>query len=466
MSAALTYLPAYLGLYFSLLLALACNAFLDIWYGSFGVEVVIWAAIFAYTLSVGWRQRGQVSDFGRDRQKAVLVVGILVTVLVFVQIWGIMRAGVYLLAVLQAANNCVTTSRRTLHLGLLVSVVMVMFAATHPRADWTMLFYLLPYLVAVVFALVAEQISRRARDMSRAGLGQSVLGGQGIAILAATGAILLTAGVLYALTPQVTRPYLEWRFGYAAKPDAATQGGAATGAQAPEEAGQGGGRGSPSGPGQMGAGGTGSGKGGGMELGSGLPSVGEMRAAAKRKGMPRWQADAINALADLAQGTQMVLAPVRQTLEEALQEMKQWLQKHLRDLLSSLLALIGIALLAALWRLLKEARVDIWLRAQFDFLRLGLFAFHAPGNQGASQYFRALERLLLLHDAERAANANSREYLAQMVRRHGHLRRELTELTLIYESSRYAKAPVDAAAVRRMRKLYREVHDKVGLLTV
>jgi len=81
-SAALTYLPAYIGLYLALLLGIACNAFLDIWYGSFGVEVVIWAVIFAYTLSVGWRQEGQVSDFGRDRQKAVLVVGILVTVLI------------------------------------------------------------------------------------------------------------------------------------------------------------------------------------------------------------------------------------------------------------------------------------------------------------------------------------------------------------------------------------------------
>ncbi len=466
MSAPLTYLPAYLGLYLALLLGLACNAFLDIWYGSFGVEVAIWAAIFAYTLSVGWRQKGQVSDHGRDRQKAVLMVGILTTVLVFVPLWGIMRAGVYLLAVLQAANNCVTTTRRTLHMGLLVSVVMVMFAATHPRADWTLLFYLLPYLVAVVFALVAEQVSRRAQDLSRASLGQSVLGGQGIAILAATGAILMIAGLLYAITPQITGPYLEWRFGYAAKPDVTGQGRAATGGQTPEQAGQGGGGWAASGTGQAGAGGKVAGMGAGMELGSGLPSVGDMRAAAKRKGMPRWQADAINTLADLTQGAQMVLAPIRQSLDEMLQEMKQWLKEHLHELQSSLLILIGIALLVGLWRLLKEARADIWLRVRFDFLRLGLFAFHAPGNLGASQYSQALERLLILHDAQRPANANSREYLAQLVRRHGHLRREFTELTLIYERSRYAKEPVDAAAVRRMRELYREVHDKVGLLTV
>lgn len=466
MSAALTYLPAYFGLYLALLLAIACNAFLDIWYGSFGVEVVIWAAIFAYTLSVGWRQQGQVSDFGGARQKAVLVVGILVTVLIFVPLWGIMRAGVYLLAVLQAANNCVTTSRRTLHMGILVSVVMVMFAATHPRADWTMLFYLLPYLMAVVFTLVAEQISRRAQDLARAGLGQSVLGGQGIAILAATGAILLIAGLLYALTPQITRPYLEWRFGYAAKPDAATQGGTGSSGKVPEEAGQGGGSGGSSGLGQAGGGGKDVGRGGGMELGGGLPSVAEMRAAAKRKGMPRWQADAITTLADLTQGVQMAMAPIRQSMNEQLREMTQWLKKHMRNLLSSLLALIGIALLFALWRLLKEARAAIWLRVQFDFLLLGLFAFHAPGNQGASQYSQALERLLLLHDVDRSSNANSREYLAQLIRRHGHLRREFTEVTLIYERSRYAKEPVDSAAVRRMRELYREIYDKVGLLTV
>ena len=53
MNAPLTYLPAYLGLYASLVLAVACNAFLDIQYGIFGVEVFLWAAAYAWTLAIG-----------------------------------------------------------------------------------------------------------------------------------------------------------------------------------------------------------------------------------------------------------------------------------------------------------------------------------------------------------------------------------------------------------------------------
>jgi len=171
MSASLTYFPAYAGLFASLLLALACNAFLDIGYGIFGVEIVFWAAVFGWTLLVGWRQHGQADERGAGQQKVVLLIGAVLSILVFIPTWGFPRAGVYILGILQAGMNCVTTTRRQLHFGLLVSAVMVMFAAAHFRADWTMLFYLVPYIVAVVFTLVSEQISRRARDLREASLG-------------------------------------------------------------------------------------------------------------------------------------------------------------------------------------------------------------------------------------------------------------------------------------------------------
>lgn len=64
MSAPLTYLPAYVGLFASLMLALACNAFLDIRYGIFGIEIVFWAAVFRWTLLVGWRQPGRQTAAG------------------------------------------------------------------------------------------------------------------------------------------------------------------------------------------------------------------------------------------------------------------------------------------------------------------------------------------------------------------------------------------------------------------
>ena len=61
MSPPVTYRPAYIGLFASLVLAVACNAYLDIQYGAFGIEVMVWSAIYFFTLRVAWKQGGQVN---------------------------------------------------------------------------------------------------------------------------------------------------------------------------------------------------------------------------------------------------------------------------------------------------------------------------------------------------------------------------------------------------------------------
>ena len=55
----LTYFPAYAGLFASLVLAAACNSFLDIQYGTFGFEMLLWAVAFGLTLRLGWRAQGR-----------------------------------------------------------------------------------------------------------------------------------------------------------------------------------------------------------------------------------------------------------------------------------------------------------------------------------------------------------------------------------------------------------------------
>ena len=209
----LTYGPAYLGLYAALLLAVACNAFLDIQYRSFLFEAISWGLLFAFGLLVGWGQRGEPSSGGKKAQRWVLGIGMLLALLIFVRLWGFPRAGLAMLLMLQAAQNCVCVSRRQLYLGLLVSLVAVVFAASHYRADWTMLFYLLPYVVAVVFTLVAEQVNRRSVEIRRDSLGSGLVAGQGMAILFATVVILGLGGLLYSLTPQPTWTSLMWKYG-------------------------------------------------------------------------------------------------------------------------------------------------------------------------------------------------------------------------------------------------------------
>ena len=447
MSPPLTYRPVYLGLFASLVLAMACNVFLDIQYGSFTIEVLLWAGLFGYTLRVGWKQRGQTGDHGRRRQKVILIGGAILGVIFFIPVWGFPRAGLYLLGILQAAQNCVTTVRRNLHLGILVSMVMVMFAASHFRADWTMLFYLVPYIMAVVFTLVAEQISRRVEDLHRDPENAHAIG-QGAAIATATAAILLAGGALYAVTPQASWGTLFWNHGQPGSIGLAGQ---------THENGPGAAASDSGGHGDAGEPGYGAGDRADTARRGRWPTLGEMREAARRTGMPQWQASAINTLADLIEYADGVLAPIRQGLAELWDELKQWLNEHRKAIAQSLLALLFLALLAAAWRLLREARPGIWLRTRLDYLRFGILAGHAPGNAGARQYYSALERLLDLEGVERALTANAREHLAQICRHFAGLRPESVEFTLLFERARYGDGTLLQSDLHRMRALYRQI---------
>ena len=458
MNVPLTYYPAYLGLFASLMLALACNAFLDIQYGIFGVEIVFWAAVFGWTLLVGWRQHGQADERGTGQQKMVLLIGFALTILVFIPTWGFPRAGVYILGILQASMNCVTTTRRQLHFGLLVSAVMVMFAAAHFRADWTMLFYLVPYIVAVVFTLVSEQISRRARDLRDASLGTPDPAGQGLAIAAATALILALAGFLYMVTPQPSWPYLFWRWGQPTNIGFTNDPGGPgrMGRQPGGDTGQGG---------QGGAGGSGAGAGAGRpeegDAGQELmpqwswPDAQKMREAARRPGMPGWQSGLIEQLADAEEWVGKTCSPLKDEIRELLKKLAEWLREHRAAIVGALFALLALALLAALYRLLREVRAATWVRTRFDYLRLVALDASAPGPSGAGQFYRAMERLFALRETPRRANANAREFLSEATEFRPLLRPQAEELTGLFERCRYGEMAPGNTERQRMRDLYR-----------
>lgn len=451
LNAPLTYFPAYLGLFASLVLASVCNTFLDIEYGSFGFEVAFWMIVFGWTLLVGWRQHGGSDESAKQKQKIVLLLAFVLTLLIFIPKWGFPRAGIYMLAALQAAQNCVTTSRRQLHLGLLVSAVMVIFAASHFRADWTMLFYLIPYVVAVVFTLVSEQISRRAMSVRESSLGHTGAGGQGMAIAAATAIILGIGGLLYLATPQVTWPYLEWRYGQktnmgyvgdSEKSDHPAQG-ASAGSDGDSSSAQG----------------DGSGQG---AAGRGWPTPGQMREAARRPGMPVWQSSSIMKMADLDEAISEVLAPIVHAFAELWNNLKAWLKEHRSAVLATLLALVALLLLLAVALLFKEARAGTWLRTRFDYWQLVKLGRHAEGSAGAMQYYRAMERLFLVCNTPRPATANTREFLGEATRYRDEIRQEATELTRLFEQSRYGPLPSDRRQLEQMRGLYHRLFKSLG----
>lgn len=452
MTASPLHFPIYLGLLAAQWLALACNAFLDIEYGSFAREMLFWAVAFGGTLLVGWRQSRRATAAGKAWQKGVLFFGLLLFVFVFMPMWGMPRAGLYMLAMLQASYNCVTISRRELNLSLLISLASVLFATAHYRADWTMLFYLAPYIVAVVFCLVAEQIQRRGDDLRRLSLGRPSSQGQGAAILAATVVLVLAGSSLYLLTPQINWPYLEWRFGQASLGhpggdiEQAGSGGQTGAGQPTEKTGD-----------QQQAGSDG---GGGEQMlpGSRWPSPAEMRAAGKRVNMPAWQTAAINGIADLNEAVQQTLTPVAVRVIDWWEWLKQWLREHWLAAILSLLALMLLAILLAFAALLREIPWVVWLLSQWDYLCLGVIGRHAGGEPAARQYYRAMARLFALHDMPRAATVNTREYLSQIGRRHRDVRQSAAEMTVLFEQARYGAEPVSIPHIQRMRQLYRGIY--------
>ncbi len=453
MSPPLKYPPAYVGLYVSLVLAVTCNAFLDIQYGVFGTEVLIWTVVFFITLWVGWQQRGQITPWGRAWQKWVMVIAVILSVVIFLPMWGLPRAGVYMLAAFQASYNCVTTTRRHLYFGLLVAVVMVIFSASHFRADWTMLFYLIPFMVTVVFTLVADQINHRMEGLRAQSLGKQVVGGQGLAIAAASLIILLLAAVFYVLTPHATWNELSWRYGVAGGtgPDEQSRKIGVTGGEA--------GVGDVFPLGDGGTGGAGGSMAEGKNQGSGL-TPGEMRQSASRQGMPRWQSAVINAMADFSEALDKQLVPLKSAIKDLRKALKQWQQEHKQDLFYTIIALMLLALLVALWRLLREARIGIWIATRADYLRYAILGQHARGTVGAIQLYRAMERLFALLDQPRQGAFSAREYLLQLRRLYPDLRLELVEMTMLFEEARYGSIVPSEKQLSRMCKLYRHLFEK------
>jgi hypothetical protein len=402
-------------------------------------------------LLLGWRQRGEPEGSGKQKQTIVLLIAFVLTLLVFIPKWGFPRAGIYMLAMLQAAQNCVLTTRRQLHLGLLVSAVMVIFAAAHFRADWTMLFYLIPYVIAVVYTLVAEQISRHAKNISESSLGRTGHAGQGLAIAAATSIILALGAVFYLATPQVTWPSLVWRYGQL------TNMGLVDGSEKNNEPGQGGGDGSATGEGA-----SGSAPGEDEPRGSGWPSPEQMREAAKRPGMPDWQSGVIVQMADLDEAIGEALAPIAQALGNLWNQLKEWLKEHRSAVLASLLAVILMMLLVGAFLLLREARAGTWLRTRFDYWHLVRLRRYADGRDGAAQFYRAMERLFLIRNMPRPATANVREFLRETSLFGDDVQQEATDLAALFERYRYGPTPPDQSNLEPMRLRYRRLFERLG----
>lgn len=430
MKQASRYLPVYLGLAASLILAIACNAFLDIRYGGFGFEVLLWACLVVWACGQSWKCRfDPPASTSSKFQQWFASIGLLLFVVVFMPIWGLPRAGAYLLVMLALAGIAAPLTPQRLHMGAVAAVALAMFAVAHHRADWTMLFYLIPFAAALVFTLVAQQLSRRAEQVRSSSLGHQAAGKLAPAALSATLLILLLGGLLYAITPQPTWLDLSSPWGQQRLPKSPTD-------NAPEQDGQGGAQ--DSGTSGSGTAGTNGKRDSRFEW----PGAKAMREAAQRPGMPDWQSGALLQLADLSDA----LAPLKAGLDQAMGNMQQWLKETWLQFKIPILLLLLLLLVALLlWGLRKywqELQPVLWCRTRLDWAHCLWFP-PVGAQRRICGLYAAATRLLALEGEARQHQWSPREYQNFIHWNRPDLADELAVLTRAFEQARYGPADTE-----------------------
>lgn len=437
MSIELKHKSIYVGLLISQLLAVTCNAFLDIRYGYFAFEMSFWILLYGYSIRVAIKQNGALTEYGKIRMRRLVIFGAVVSIFIFIPTWGIFRAAVYILAILQVAYNCTTTTRRQLYLSILVSLVMVIFASSHYRADWTMLFYLIPYVIFVVATIVAEQINSKSDELRTRSLSAPILVGQTIAIITATLSILLLGFLLYLITPQKTIDQFNHTFGNPTAIGASLstlEAGAGNQSNSLIQE-----------PGMK-------------NLLSNWPSPDEMRLAAKREGMPKWQADVINSLADISGSLSKGFTQEKKRFDSLWNAFKKWIEENLRQIIQLMILCLLLCLAIAFIFFMRELKVTIWIRSRFDYLFLGIFKIHSKQADAISSYYYATERLLALQDITRNRRMTVKEYFEEASSFNAEIKAELKMIARSFEDYRYGEKSCDKSELDTLNSLYKKVY--------
>lgn len=427
----------YFGLLASQILAVACNTFLDIEYGSFTFEVVFWSCLYGYSINVVIKQGKVSGDYGKIRMNRLLIFALILTILVLIPKWGFPRAFIYFLALLQVSYNCVTTTRKQLYMSMLMSLVMVIFASAHYRADWSMLFYLIPYVIIVVFTIVLEQINNKSAELQANSLSIPMLAGKSTAIAAASISILLLGFFLYLITPKITIDQMYQGIGNPT----------AVGSSSKKISGQ-----------SSNSSSSNSSHGFYIIVSSNWPSSSEMRLVAAREGMPKWQASAIRTIADFSDSLDKVLKPKIENLKKLWDVIKEWLIKNALEITRLIILMVICSLIIALAFFIRETKLATWIKTRLDYLFLGVFQIHDNHEQVVSKYYYATERLFQLEDIERNYSATVKEHFDNIGRLNTENRNELKIMISYFEDFRYGNKTLNINQVKLVNKLYRKIY--------
>ncbi|MDI6764104.1 MAG: DUF3488 and transglutaminase-like domain-containing protein [Thermodesulfobacteriota bacterium] len=172
----------------------------------FLLKSLFWAVIYGVGLIVGWNYR--------QKQKVVLkVISIIFLVIVFlVSLLVYLRLGwdkmfLTFLIGIQGARNFTLTNRRDLYFAYLISLVLVLYAASMSK-ETSFLFYLVLYVLAGMFALMTDHLDEKlghARGGDKAVLMKRMnlpVKGGGLAVVT-----LSLALVIYLIVPRFPSPH-------------------------------------------------------------------------------------------------------------------------------------------------------------------------------------------------------------------------------------------------------------------
>ena len=444
MSDRIAYWPVYPGIGLALWFAAMSMVQLDRHYGTFAGEAMFWAVAFLLSTLGGWHHnlRGwpgaeRVSRLGLFAAAALMALLLLV-------VYSPLRAAAFTLGLVQVARGFVMTTRRDLYFAYVIGFVLVFTALSHPRGDWTLALFVVPYVIAMAFTLMAEHADRigwrgeRSRAEPSPGGLLAITG-----VAAVSGLVLLVAAIVFFILP---RPEA---LGYGFFPDERDKGGilgagGAPGRPAPDPRGD---------PQATSAEGT---PGGGATTPPDPDRTERFRrmlermgVAARAEGTPAWQ----RTIFRFAIQTGNTFADASESLGDLLRNVSKRARDTARKgwpyLLASILAglLLWIVRRLRLWARVRVAVDSWWLR----------WLLRRSARLAALECFHALERAGALHGSARKFSMTANEYGLSLSLKFYPVHRQVREIVAAFDRARYALRSPTASEATLAYRSYREV---------
>ncbi|MBI5074621.1 MAG: DUF3488 domain-containing protein [Nitrospirae bacterium] len=149
----------YAGIFLLLISAVLSVVNRDASIPSFLFNSFFWPCLYAAGLLSAWRNRQKQSE----TLKVVMYIGIAAAVIVFILVAAVAtieKGFLLMLICMQAARNFTLTNRRELYFACLISLILILYAASASK-ETSFLLYILVYVLSGIFTFMADHIDER-----------------------------------------------------------------------------------------------------------------------------------------------------------------------------------------------------------------------------------------------------------------------------------------------------------------